>query len=939
MTTYAFLDLETTGLDPRTNSVIEIAIILLEDGAIIHEYQSFVRPHIPIPPEVTDITGITDEMVADAPTLFALRTDIRRLLGNHPIVGHNVQFDLSFLQQEQLGEANTAVDTINLASILLPRAGQYSLEYLADYLMLAIDDGGQTHRALADVLLTAELFLELSHRANQLDIGILSEIIETGSRVGWPEVIFFEDALKVAVRNSLVASKRPRRGKEFKELYKPASVEGQQLTPKEKTETIPTDLIVDMFAPTGNFAQAFVGFEQRPQQIEMVEAVAEAFNNGQHLLIEAGTGTGKSVGYLLPAAFWAEQNGRRVVISTNTINLQDQLVDKDIPALQTILPFQLRATVRKGRRNYVCTRLFQQWRHRGVNDPSEMPLYARLLVWLPTTQTGDKAEIALRSFDERLAWDKMSAENELCTGDTCKQNRCPRWMAQRRAENAHIVIVNHALLLSDLANENHILPEFKDLIVDEAHHLESAVTSGLSFEADKRSMERTLNDITRHKSGLLDELTGRTNMISPTQRDALDTLVNKVRATAELADSRVADFFTTVHFFLQDYARGGGRFAEQIRLTTAVRTQPLWDEVANSWDNLHKPLHEMVRTLGKIADATEKLTEHNEIDDVELSVQNVLTAQKGLEEMRTTLDNIIASPDDGYIYWAEIFKDRLSLHAAPLHVGPLVEEYVFHEKETVILTSATMRTAPAFGGETPTFNYIRDRLNATDADELALGSPFDYKANSLLYLVSDMPEPNQPGYQRLVEKVIVDTAVTLGGRTLVLFTSYAQLQQTAQAIRLPLQQEGVTMLAQLQGSSRQQLTAQFKNPKARAVLLGTRSFWEGVDVPGDALQAVILVKIPFDVPSDPVFAARSETFDNSFRDYSIPEAILRWRQGFGRLIRRKSDEGVVLVLDKRVLSKSYGHAFTDSLPDSTTIRQPASRVPELLVRWFNRARQ
>jgi ATP-dependent DNA helicase DinG len=574
-----------------------------------------------------------------------------------------------------------------------------------------------------------------------------------------------------------------------------------------------------------------------------------------------------------------------------------------------------------------------------VNDASEMPLYARLLLWLPKTTMADKAEIPLRTPEERLLWDKLSAENELCTSDACRENRCPRWVMQRMAENSHIIIVNHALLLSDLANEGHILPDFFDLIVDEAHHLEAAVTDGLSFSADKRSMERAIGEVVRQKSGLLDELTGRTNIVPPAAREGLDTLVNRLRQAAELAERRVADFFQTVHYFLQEYSQGGGRFVEQIRLTTAVRTQPLWDEVILSWDNLQKPLHDMVRLLGKISEEATKLAEATTIDDLELSLQNVLTTQKALEEMRVNTDNIIASPDNEYIYWAELFKDRLSLHAAPLHVGPLVEEYIFHAKETVILTSATMRTAPAFGDESPTFNYIRQRLHAHDAAELALGSPFDYKANSLLYLVSDIPEPNQPGYQRVVEQVIIDTAVALGGRTLVLFTAHAQLQQTAQAIRQPLRQAGIATLAQLQGSSRQQLTAQFKHPNARAVLLGTRSFWEGVDVPGEALQAVILVKIPFDVPSDPIFAARSETFDNSFSDYSIPEAILKWRQGFGRLIRSTTDEGVVLVLDKRVMSKKYGHAFTDSLPEATIIRQPASRVPELLARWFNRDRK
>jgi DNA polymerase-3 subunit epsilon/ATP-dependent DNA helicase DinG len=249
-----------------------------------------------------------------------------------------------------------------------------------------------------------------------------------------------------------------------------------------------------------------------------------------------------------------------------------------------------------------------------------------------------------------------------------------------------------------------------------------------------------------------------------------------------------------------------------------------------------------------------------------------------------------------------------------------------------------MRTAPAFGEDEPNFDYIRQRLHASEAYEMALGSPFDYPASTLLYLVSDIPEPNQPGYDRYVAQAIIDTAATLGGRTLALFTSYSHLKAITDMVREPLRQEGINVLAQLEGASRQQITDQFNAADARAVLLGTRSFWEGVDIPGEALQAVMLVKIPFDVPSDPVFAARSETFDNSFFQYSIPEAILRWRQGFGRLIRRQTDEGVVIVLDKRVMSKRYGQAFTDSLPTCTTIRQPAARLNELLIRWFNRER-
>lgn len=940
MATYAILDLETTGLNPQTDEILEVAVVILQDGAVIDEFESLIRPTSPVSEEITQITGITQAMVNDAPTLFKVRSQIRKIIGDHVIVGHNVGFDVGFLQSENLALHNETIDTVTLASVILPSAGRYNLESLAHFLQLPLDESGQAHRAMADVLLTAELLLALREiTLRQLDVGTLSEIVEAGSRVGWREALFFDDVLKDAVKIAFKSKNPPKRdGKRLKELFKPERIDGKQLTPKEKIELLPEQDILGMFGPNGNFARQFEGFEVRPQQVDMVAAVVEAFNHGRHLLIEAGTGTGKSMGYLLPAAFWAAQNGRRVVISTNTINLQDQLVQKDIPQLQKILPFEFRATVRKGRRNYLCTRLFQQMRHKGPSTAEEMTLYARMLVWLPSTQTGDRAELSLRSFEERMMWDKMSAENDICTPDMCTQNRCPRYIAQRRADNAHVIIVNHALLLSDLANENHILPEFVDLIVDEAHHLEVAVTNGLSFEADKRFLERTIGDVIRARSGLLDEVTGRTNIVAPDHRSTLDGLVNKVRQSAELAVSRIDEFFGTLSYFLNDFTSGRGQFAQQIRLTTAVRSQPLFDEVMISWDNLHKPLYQIIKNLKTIAEAIIQLSEQYEIDDVELMVQMLATALRGLEETRHNIHGIIADPTEDFIYWAEVFRDKLSLHAAPLHVGPLVEEYIFHAKETVILTSATMRTAPAFGEDEPNFDYIRQRLHASDAYEMALGSPFDYPASTLLYLVSDIPEPNQPGYDRYVAQAIIDTAATLGGRTLALFTSYSHLKAITDMVREPLRQEGVTVLAQHEGASRQQITDQFKTPGVRAVLLGTRSFWEGVDIPGESLQAVMLVKIPFDVPSDPVFAARSETFDNSFFQYSIPEAILRWRQGFGRLIRRQTDEGVVIVLDKRVLSKRYGQAFTDSLPECTTIRQPAARLNELLIRWFNRER-
>jgi DNA polymerase-3 subunit epsilon/ATP-dependent DNA helicase DinG len=396
----------------------------------------------------------------------------------------------------------------------------------------------------------------------------------------------------------------------------------------------------------------------------------------------------------------------------------------------------------------------------------------------------------------------------------------------------------------------------------------------------------------------------------------------------------LGDFFDALERFMAQSTSGQGNYAEQIRITTAVRAQPAFDDLTIVWDNLNKRLRPVTEGLNKLAGDVADLSEQLEDgDDLWLTLTSLT---RSLEETRTNLDTLMVNAQDGMIYWIEQFRRRISLHAAPLHIGPLVEKHIFHTKETVVLTSATLRTAgPASRGE-PTFDYLRDRLHAGHAEELAVGSPFDYENSTLLYLPTDIPEPNQPGYQRYVEQAILDVVLALEGRTLALFTSFKQLSTTAEAIESRLNSAGITLLAQNQGASRQQLLAQFKAPGSRSVLLGTRSFWEGVDVPGPALQAVFVVKFPFDVPSDPVFAARSETFDSPFFEYSIPETVLRFRQGFGRLIRRTDDQGVVIVLDKRILTKRYGQAFLDALPQCTVLRQRIGRVGELAERWLNR---
>jgi DNA polymerase-3 subunit epsilon/ATP-dependent DNA helicase DinG len=501
-------------------------------------------------------------------------------------------------------------------------------------------------------------------------------------------------------------------------------------------------------------------------------------------------------------------------------------------------------------------------------------------------------------------------------------------------------VVNPSLLLAAVAAGNRVLPPYRDLIVDEAHHLESAVTDGLSFRADRRFLERLLEEITRPRAGLLGDLQSRSREALPADvSGTLDEYVEQMREAAGQAGRRLDDLLATLEHFLKDHVQENSRYAQRVRLIQAVRTQPGWDDVEIAWDNLDVHLKAIGEGLGKLSGGMEEIVHSYDMEDADDLQVALESLGRSIEETRRQLQALFSEPSEAMIYWVESFKNRLSFHAAPLHVGPLVEEHIFAEKETVVLTSASLRTAGRGSYGDVDFAYLRDRLHAQHAEELAVGSPFDYENNTLVYLVSDMPEPNEPGYQRYVEEAVVAVARALEGRTMVLFTSYGQLRATANAIARPLAEADIGLLVQGEGASRQQLLEGFRDDETRTVLLGTRSFWEGVDVPGVALQAVIIARLPFDVPSDPIFAARSETFENSFFEYAIPEAVLRFRQGFGRLIRRRDDEGIVVILDKRVLSRRYGQSFLDALPECTTIRQRHSRLEELVVRWFNRDRK
>jgi ATP-dependent DNA helicase DinG len=662
----------------------------------------------------------------------------------------------------------------------------------------------------------------------------------------------------------------------------------------------------------------------------MLKAVANALSTGNHLMVEAGTGVGKSFAYLVPAAYFATQNNTRIVVSTNTINLQDQLIKKDLPNLKAALNLDVRTAVMKGRSNYLCPRRLDFMRSHGPKDANEMRVLAKILVWMLDNTSGDRNEINLTGPIERDAWMRLSAEDDNCTTETCMGRMggsCPFQRAKQAALNSHILVVNHALLLSDVASGSKVLPEYDYVIVDEAHHMESAITGALSFRLTQNDIERMMKELGGSSAGLLGRiLTDLHNSLRPSDFGLLQQKIKHATDQAFRVEQLAKQFFNVLSDFISIQREGQpqSNYSWQMRIQPATRTLPGWDDVEDMWGQTGETLALLVKSLEELYKALGELAAegHDSVEDI---MGNMSSLIRRMTEAEAAASGLMHKPSNELIYWVEVNPrgERLSLNAAPLRVGPLVQKHLWYEKASVIMASATMTTH----GE---FQYIRNTLAAEDVDTVALGSPFDYESSTLLYVANDIPEPNVHGYQQVLDKTIIATAKATGGRMLVLFTSYAALKKTAQAITGPLAREDIFVFEQGEGASPNALLESFKSTE-RAVLLGTRSFWEGVDVPGDSLSVVVITKLPFDVPSDPIIAARSELYEDSFHEYYLPESILKFRQGFGRLIRTASDRGIVAILDRRVLTNNTGVCSSNHCRHAQPDREPPPGYPKWQV--------
>jgi len=937
--TYVSLDLETTGLNPDTDEIIEIGAIKFQGEEVIDAFHTLVNPQRLLPYRIQLLCGIAQSELDAAPAFSDISSALISFLDNDPIVGHNVAFDLGFLARKGIKPTNATYDTHELATILLFQLSDYSLASVNKHLGLAIPH----HRSLPDAIATKELFVALLDRAYQLDIATVEELVRLSEKSNWPLSSLFREILRFKTKTAFSDTRVPKAGKgeDKKPLWEGNAK--QPLTPRAEKIPLDTDNLSEFLGADGPLAKAFPGYEHRPEQIRMTQAVAQALNNGEHLIVEAGTGTGKSVAYLLPSIIFSSQNSLPVVISTNTINLQEQLISKDIPDLlralekeqQTIIK-DIRAVQVKGRANYLCLKRYESLRTSDRLSLDEAKLLARIRVWLLSTQSGDRAELNLGG-NEFSIWNKLCAEFDERLESQCQhyqRGTCYLFRARKAAESAHLIVVNHALLLSDMVADNKVLPPYNHLIVDEAHHLEEEATRQLGYQITQWDLFEYFNLFRQEvggqrSTGLLAWLNDcfRGSTVALSRQRQVRQLAESLSENVDKARAGVSKFFDSLRDFIEGHASDQGEYDRNLLLTYSKRTQPGWSRVEIAWEDLGLVLSAIADDLDHLYTGLEDLSENkvSGYDYLMLEIASLLFRNK---ELHQKLDSLVSHPSPDNIYWltTNMQNNSVGMYTAPLSVASLLEKSLFASKDSVVLTGATLSTEG-------TFEYIKSRLGLEYTGELLLGAPFDYPNAAMIYLPNDIPEPGTPGYQKAVEQTLIDLCRACKGRTLVLFTSHSALRTTQAAIQAPLEEEGILVLAQgVDGSPKQLLTAFKANPQT--VLLGTASLWEGIDVVGEALSVLVIARLPFSVPTEPIFSARCELFDDPFNQYAIPLATIRFKQGFGRLIRSKTDRGAVVILDRRLQTKGYKSAFFDSIPQCTVVKGSSRDLPDTVLGWL-----
>jgi ATP-dependent DNA helicase DinG len=929
------VDLETTGLDDHCE-IVEIGAQRLVDGVETDSFREFVRPEAPLPPRIARLTGIDPRRLRRARPLSEVLPAFFEWAGDDPLLAHNLKFDLGMLRRwaARLGlgwrPPALQLDTVPLGQTLLPTLASHRLAELARHLGA---DHDSAHRAYDDARATAQVLLGLLRIAWGLELPLLRSLALLARGSGDVCEALFEGLLERRRRDAGPGDWRsaqpPLRSplllKEALDRSDPAGA---------------ADLAGGMpawFGPEGRLRSSLDGFRVREPQLLLAEAAREALDGGGLCLAEAATGTGKSFAYLLPAMLRGRAlcaaGERGVVISTQTRNLQDQLFDKDIPRLSRLLAGPLKAVLLKGRGNYLCGRRLARLLDEAPQRLSQAERLTLLpvVVWAALTRSGDIEECTgFRPAQQPGLWSQLRSEGSVCRDRACRADAgcwAGRW--RREAVDAQLIVVNHSLLLADLEVEGGVLGDYRQLILDEAHNFarsaEQQLRRSFSFGVLLARL-RSLHDPAEDGKGLLRQLL-RAAMGDPGRgEDERLRLQTAFAALAEAGD-RLLEPLQAYREALnaaqrerhEGAVRGGSRYTQKLRFGAA-------DHPLRPFHELHRSAFAGLPDWEQAAQAAQGLLA--ELEEASRPLPEAGELEAGIGQLRDSLlaldDLAEAGEGEDEVCWVEVHPASFEsvFHRCPLDPGGALRERLWSRLDGALLTSATL----AVGGR---FDYIEARLGLdsleTPPRRLLLPSPFDLERQARVFVPAWLPDsgPRSLGdFSRETAALIARIAEEFDRGQLVLFTSYTQLGRVYDELLERLDWQRTPLLVQGQGASRHELLESFR-AAGNAVLLGVDSFWEGVDVPGDALQVLLMAKLPFEVPSEPLVQARSERIQrrggNAFLEFQVPEAVIRFRQGLGRLIRHESDRGAFLLLDTRAVQKSYGELFLQAAPGKALV--------------------
>ena len=950
---YIALDVETTGLKEGVDEIIEIAAVKFSTSTVLETFHTLVKPHYSLPLKTARLTGITPASLADAPTFAQAAPDLVRFIRAYPIIGHSIDFDIRMLQAQGMRFSQPIYDTFELATLLIPGAPGYGLSAIAKLFGIVHRDA---HRALADADATRQVFLFLLDRIEALALSDLSEITRRTAHLGWPMCDLF---LLAQQKRTVDATTLGNTGGKDQDSPLPqgqatqppsayvdsptASNGRSDRWPPEERGRLNLDSVIALLSSMDQDVPTLVEAPGHTRQIELISAVTQAFNGQRTLLAEVGLGIDRPSAYLVPAACVAACRGERVCIATNTAGLQSRLFDKDIPEIQQRIamsgwltshgcsdhipahqpadepspPFSV--ALLKSPDDYLCLQRYSDFRSEIQLSADEIKVLLKIQIWLSTTARGDRAELHLVD-KESAAWSRVNVRPDLCSGADCPDYKdCFYLRARRRANQADLTVASQAALFSEPVFWNH-------LIIDEAHTLEHIATNQATLMFDQVKLDDIFDRLAtgpadQPRSGLLADLLASAGDGSGTSHLAVEqiTLIDMLVAIVAAIRVACAEWFQALTTFI---TKKTDLLARHLRVTDAIRSHPGWRDVEQAWTTLAPQLGDLAEGLGMLAALmADQRTSGTPVNS--RMILRVRSDQGLIDQAQHLFAQIVAQTDQQLITWVAFdhVGNKLSFNSAPLSVAELLEKTIFAQRCGVVLTSSSLTVNDSFA-------FIRRQLGVTAADDLRIDAPLDARPPVVVCVPTDMPEPNHPRYQHVLEHTLIELCKAYGGNTLVQFTTITALRQTYRAIQESLEDHRFTVLAQSIDGSRRGLLERF-NEDSHTILFGLPNLWEDAHLVADAL-ALVITKLPFTPTNDPVYAARAERYKDPFNEFAVPQAVLRFRQLLAPVLGATSATRVVMVLDSRLLTKPYGRAFLDSLRGITvksdSVRQLATII-------------